>query len=345
MPGVVVTNNTRFFLAPTAKFRIMPVGLRISCTALSTFDNGERPMTPPALNKIRQSLPVVLLIAACVWILPSRADEKLKPEELIAKHLESIGTAEARSRVNGTRIKGSASIAVRLCGEGQVDGEVLMASLDAANLINMSFQEGAYPQEALRYDGKKFGTSQFKPGSRTCLAQFFLENEVLFKEGLVGGVLSESWPLLNVAEKNPKLEYSGLKKIGDRQLHALKYNPRKGSDVKIVLYFDAENFRHVRTDYSRTVYPSEQRRISGGGPGLPPAQNQQASPTRIEAYEEFADFKAESGLNVPHTYKFHLSIQSEVRPAVVDWVFTLKDYSFTSPPDAAEFTFAQDAKR
>jgi len=298
-------------------------------------------MTPPVLSKARLSLPSVVLLAAVVCILPARADDKMKPEDLVAKHLESIGTAEVRARVNGTRIKGSASVAVRLCGEGQVDGDVLMASTDAANLINMNFQEGAYPQEALRYDGKKFGTSQLKPGSRTCLAQFFLENEVLFKEGLVGGTLTESWPLLNVAEKNPKLEYSGLKKIGDHQLHALKYSPRKGSDVKITLYFEPETFRHVRTEYSRTVYPSEQRRIAGGGPGLPPAQNQQASPTRIEAYEEFADFKAESGLTLPHAYKFHLSIQSEVRPAVVDWVFNLKEYSFTSPLEPTDFSFSQ----
>lgn len=302
-------------------------------------------MTPPVLNKARLFLHFVLFVAACICILPARADDKLKPGELVAKHLESIGTAEARARVNGTRIKGSSSVAVKHCGEGQIDGRVMMASTRAANLINMDFDVGTYSQEALRYDGKKFATSQLKPGSRTCLAQFFLENEVLFKEGLVGGVLTESWPLLNVAERNPKLEYSGLKKIGDKQLHALKYNPRKGSDVKITLYFDPQSFRHVRTDYSRTVYPSEQRRIAGGGPGLPAPQNQQASPTRIEAYEEFADFKEESGLNLPHTYKFHLLIQSEVRPAVIDWIFTLNDFSFTSPLDAAEFTFDHTEKK
>ncbi|HEU4435465.1 MAG TPA: hypothetical protein VFR51_18915 [Pyrinomonadaceae bacterium] len=301
-------------------------------------------MTAPVVNKARRFLAGGLFLAAIVFIPPVRADDKLKPEDLVAKHLEAIGLPEARAKVNGTRIKGTASVSVRLCGEGTVDGEVLMASTDSANLINMSFPEGAYSQEALRYDGKKFAASQLTPGSRTCLAQFFLENEVLFKEGLVGGTLSESWPLLNLAEKNPKLEYSGLKKIGDKQVHALKYGPRKGADVKIVLYFDPETFRHVRTDYSRTIYASEQRRIAGGGPGLPPPQSQQASPTRIEAYEEFADFKAESGLTLPHSYKFHLSIQSEVRPAVVDWVFNLTQYSFTSPLDAADFTFTRNVK-
>lgn len=301
-------------------------------------------MMPHVAIKARLLLPFLVLIATGLCTLPARADDKLKPEDLVAKHLESIGTAEARARVNGTRIKGTGSVAVKLCGEGQIEGQILLASTDAANLINMDFGVQAYPQEALRFDGKRFATSQLKPGSRTCLAQFFLENEVLFKEGLVGGVLSESWPLLNVAERNPRLEYSGLKKIGDQQLHALKYNPRKGSDVKIVLYFEPDSFRHVRTDYSRTIHATEQRRISGGGPGLPAPQNQQASPTRIEAYEEFADFKEESGLNVPHTYKFHLLIQSEVRPAIVDWIFNLNEFSFTSPLDPAEFTFGHEKK-
>ncbi|HKR12534.1 MAG TPA: hypothetical protein VJT15_10780 [Pyrinomonadaceae bacterium] len=294
-------------------------------------------MNTPLLNSARLLLPLVVLVAVGICIRPAQADDKLTPVELVAKHLESIGAAEARARVNGTRIKGDATVTVKLCGEGQVDGQVTMASHDAANLINMSFDMAAYPHEAMRYDGKKLTVSQLRPGTRTCLANFFLNHEVMFKEGLVGGVLSESWPLLNVQERNPKLEYGGLKKAGDKEVHVLKYNPRKGSDLKITLYFDAASFRHVRTDYSRTIYATEQRRIAPGGPNLPPATNQQASAARIEAREEFADFKEEAGLNLPHTYKFYLSIQSETRPAIVDWVFSLKEYAFTSPAGAAEF--------
>lgn len=294
-------------------------------------------MKTPVLNSARLLLPLVVLVAVGISIRPAEADDKLTPVELVAKHLESIGTPEARARVNGTRIKGNATVTVKLCGEGQIDGQVVMASHDAANLINMNFDVAAYPHEAMRYDGKKLTVSQLRPGTRTCLANFFLTHEVMFKEGLVGGVLSESWALLNVQERNPKLEYSGLKKVGDKELHVLKYNPRKGSDLKITLYFDPASFRHVRTDYSRTIYATEQRRIAPGGPDLPPASNQQASAARIEAREEFEDFKEEAGLNLPHTYKFHLSIQSETRPALVDWVFNLKEYAFTSPVDAAEF--------
>ena len=289
-------------------------------------------------NSRMRRLLLLLFIGIVAAALQARpADDKMAPADLVAKHLDSIGSAEARARSRGTLIKGSAEVTVKLCGEGQVDGEVMLGSQGPMNAINLKFNTPAYPFEALVFDGKKFSASQFKPGSRTCLAQFFLSNDAPFKEGLVGGTLSESWPLLNLADKNPKLEYAGLKKIGDRQLHALKYTPRKGSDLKITLFFEPDTFRHVRTEYSRTIYASEQRRIAGGGPNLPPEQQQQASAARIDAYEEFADFKPENGLNLPHTYKFHLSIQSEVRPALVDWVFNLTTFAFDAPLNPAEF--------
>lgn len=274
----------------------------------------------------------------------AKADTKLTPAELIAKHLESIGSAEARARVRGTQIKGSASVIVRLCGEGQADGQVLIGSHGKMNLIDMTFDTPGYPHEFLRFDGNNLNVSQFRPGSRTCLGQFFLSHPDVFKEGLVGGTLTEAWPLLNVPEKNPKLEYSGLKKIGDKQLHALKYSPRKGSDLKITLFFEPETFRHVRTDYARVVYASEQRKI-GSAPGQLPSVSARSAPAaRIEAYEVFSDFKEEAGLNLPHTYKFHLSIQSELHPAVIDWTFDLNSFTFNAPLDPSAFTIGQKEK-
>jgi hypothetical protein len=290
---------------------------------------------------------VSLAILACTAFctVHAKPDTKITPAEVIAKHLESIGSAEARARVRGTQIKGSASVTVRLCGEGQVDGQVLIGSSGKMNLIDMNFDTPAYPYEQLRFDGKNLHVSQFRPGVRTCLGQFFLSHEDVFKEGVVGGTLTEAWPLLNVEERNPKLEYSGLKKVGDKQLHAIKYTPRKGSDVKIILFFDPETFRHVRTEYNRVVYSSEQRKI-GSAPGqLPSASMQSAPAARVEAYEVFSDFKEEAGLNLPHTYKFHLQIQSELHPAVIDWNFELSSFTFNAPLDPSAFTIGNEQKK
>ena len=286
-------------------------------------------------------------ILACTIFCTVQAnpDTKLTPAEVIAKHLESIGSEEARARVRGTQIKGSAAVTVRLCGEGQVNGQVLIGSNGKMNLIDMNFDTAGYPYELLRFDGKNLHVSQFKAGSRTCLGQFFVAHDDVFKEGLVGGALTEAWPLLNVEEKNPKLEYGGLKKVGDKQLHSLKYTPRKGSDLKIVLFFEPETFRHVRTEYQRVIYSAEQRKI-GGAPGqLPSVSSQSAPAARIEAYEVFSDFKDEAGLNLPHTYKFHLAIQSELKPAIVDWTFNLSDFTFNAPLDPSAFTIGPEHKK
>lgn len=289
-----------------------------------------------------KNLSIAILACIVIFAVQASADTKLKPAELIAKHLESLGSEEARARVAGRQIKGSASITVRLCGEGQVDGQVLIGSHGKMNLIDMKFDTPGYPYEFLRFDGKDLNVSQFRPGSRTCLGQFFVAHPDVFKEGLVGGALSESWSLLNVPEKNPKLEYSGLKKVGDKQLHVLRYTPRKGSDLKITLFFEQETFRHVRTEYARVIYSTEQRRI-GSAPGQLPSVSAQSAPAaRIEAYEDFSDFKEEAGLNLPHTYKFHLTIQSELHPAVIDWTFNLKDFAFNAPLDPAAFTLGND---
>ena len=295
-------------------------------------------------KRISKALLSCVLLGITLSALRAAPEDKLTPADLVARHLESIGSAEARARVRGTRIKGSAMVTVKLCGEGQVDGQVLISSAGKMNMIDMEFNTAGYPYEHLRFDGKNFGASQFRAGSRTCLAQFFVSHDNVFKEGLVGGVLSESWPLLNLEERNPKLEYGGLKKIGGKELHVLKYNPRKGSDLKIVLLFEPDTFRHVRTEYSRVIYATEQRRIAGGGGSLPPAQSQQASAARIDAYEEFLDFKEEAGLNLPHTYKFHLSVQSEVRPALVDWTFNLNQFEFNASLDPAAFTIGHEQK-
>jgi hypothetical protein len=245
----------------------------------------------------------------------------------VAKHLDSIGPPEARAQAGGMQIKGTSLLSVRQGGRGQIEGQTLMASQGIKNMIDMTFASSEYPQELLKFDGKEFTASQFRPGMRTSLAQFFMTNDVLFKEGLFGGVLSASWPLLNLSDKNPKLEYAGLKKVGGKQLHALKYTPRKGSDLKITLFFDAETFQHIRTEYERTIYPTDQQRIPATGQVSAPS-TQRSSNARINAFEEFSEFRSESGLNLPHIYKFELSIQSEVRPALIDWTFNLTDFNF-----------------
>src|SRR4051812_43457554 len=69
----------------------------------------------------------------------TRADDKPKAADIVAKHLESIGPAEARSTLHAAQVKGTCSIVVTQGGSGQVDGQVVMVSQGSQNMIRMTF--------------------------------------------------------------------------------------------------------------------------------------------------------------------------------------------------------------
>jgi hypothetical protein len=275
-----------------------------------------------------------LLLAASMGVVHSSSDNKLTTADVIAKHLDSIGPADVRARNQGAQIKGTFVLSAKQGGAGETQGHVSMASQGHQNTISLIFDEG---NMAFGFDGSKTTVTQFRPGRHTPLEQFFAEYDYLISEGLFGGTLSQSWALLSSQEKNAKLEYGGLKKIDGAQLHVVRYTLRKNSDVKVTLFFDAETFRHVRTEYDRTIYSTDQQRIPGGPGRLPSATNERQTAQRLTARETFSDFKTEGGLNLPHDYRFELSVQSQTRPMLVDWAFNLTEFKFNVPLDAKQF--------
>jgi hypothetical protein len=119
-----------------------------------------------------------------------------------------------------------------------------------------------------------------------------------------------------------------MKKIDGRQLHVVRYDAKNDSGLKTKLYFEAETFRHVRTEY-------EQRQVQQmvNQPGV--TQQQGDSITKL--IEEFSDFKIETGLTLPHTYKLQLSIEALNRRVLQDWAFTLSQFVFNKSLDPKQF--------
>ncbi|HEX5703640.1 MAG TPA: hypothetical protein VFX97_10615 [Pyrinomonadaceae bacterium] len=270
----------------------------------------------------------LFIVAARVTTVPVTAEQKMKPEELVAKHLDSIGTAEARAAARNRIINGVSAMTLKQGGTGNLVGSALMASEGDKNLLMMAFERADYPLERIGYNGRKLSVKEVRPGVRTPLGEFFRTHDEMFREGLVGGTLSQSWPLLNVAERKPKLEYGGTKKIDGRLAHELKYTPNKGASLKMKLYFDAENFRHIRTEYERVIAATM---------GARPIDSSSRLDTRYKVIEEFLDFKEENGLTLPHTYKFELQISSGNAPLLLDWVISLQKFSFNQSMSGKEF--------
>jgi len=271
---------------------------------------------------------LTLLALTNVSGLVKPAADKIKVEELVAKHIEAIGTAEARSSNRSRIVAGNSLMNLKTGGRGNSSGPALLASQKDRVLLKAEFDSASYPFEKLGFDGKKFHAKQYAPGIRSPLAEFFLSHDTLFSEGLIGGTLSSAWPLLNLEDRSPKLQYAGTEKIDGRQAHKLKYAPRQGSELKITIFIDAETFHHVRTEYERVI---------AAAMGEKPGESASLREVRYKLIEDFSDFRTEGGLTLPHTYRIQHGVSQQTNPIALDWTFTLTRFTFDYPIQEREF--------
>jgi hypothetical protein len=281
----------------------------------------------------RLLLPGALILLTCASVNPALPfSDDLTTETLIAKHLEAIGSAEARATVKSRVTTGTVVSTIRLGGAGQLIGRGVLASSGNKSLIGMTFNDLKYTNENMAFDGKTVTVGQFTPGTRTPLGNLLLSFDMVFKQGLIGGTLSSAWPLLDLRVTNPKLKYAGVKKINNQEVRVLNYYPRDSSFLGITLFFDTETFQHVRTEYEKVINAGmvTQNEV---------AASQQE--TRYKMIEEFSDFKKEGGLSLPHSYKLQLSISNQRGSLLQDWAFTLTQFAFNEVLDDKQFNLAK----
>jgi hypothetical protein len=273
---------------------------------------------------------ILFLVTACAQSALA-TPEKLKPSDLVAKHLESIGTVKARDAVKTRIIAGTSQVIFRTEPSGQAVGRAVLASEGLKHLLGMSFPSPVYPREQLGFNGNSFMAAYVTPGVRSILGNFLMTNDVIFKQGLMAGTLSSAWPLMDVASRNAQLEYVGARKIDDRTLHELRYIPRGGSDLRITLFFDQENFRHVRTEYERII-PAQMDSRSYG--------NVQTRESRYKMIEDFSLFKQEGELTVPHIYSIKLSVDTQGGTFLAEWTLKLNQFAFNEKIDPNSFSIS-----
>ena len=255
----------------------------------------------------------------------------MKAEEIVARHLESIGPAKARS--SARIISGTAQVILRTPPPGQAIGKAVLASDGLKYLVGMSFPSPVYPREELGFNGNSFVAAFVTPGVRSVLGNFLMTHDLIFKQGLMGGALSTSWPLLDLAGRGAQLEYVGDRKVYDQTLHELRYLPRGGSDLKIKLLFEPETFRHVQTEYERVIPAPTGTREYG---------NVQERETRYHMIEEFSLFKKEGDLTLAHIIKIKLSVDSQNGTFLAEWVIKLTQFEFNQKIDPKSFSITND---
>ena len=261
--------------------------------------------------------------------------QKLKTEEIIAKHLQAIGGAETLQSVTTRLVTGTAVATFKEPGTGQVGGRVVLASEGPKNMVAMVFDNATnYPHEKVGFDGKDVSTSYASPGARSTLGDFLWTYKAVVKQGVFGGSLSQAWPLLDITKTKVKVESGGTKKIDDRQMYQLKFYP-SGTDVRVTILLDAETFQHVRTEYYRSVVAQM---------GRTPENSANESESRYKVVEDFSDFKKEGGLTLPHSYKISIEITSRQGDFRADWTMALSEFQFNQRIDPTSFDVDEKKK-
>lgn len=259
-----------------------------------------------ALNMLVMCLSIPGLVAE---------DGELKAEDIVASNFASIGTPEARAAVQSRIVGGTVQMSYRLGGTGQLSGKINIISEGHKFRFGMNLGALDYPGDQFAFDGDKVTVGQIRSRVRSAFSDFLYNNEIVVKEGLLGGTLSTAWPLFDLKGRQGKVEYTGLKTIDEKPLHEVQYKPKKGGgEMQVYFYFDPENFRHVYT------------RIRLMRPDNAPGRIGDISDSMGTIYilvEKFDDFGVVDGLTLPQKYTLEFEIQTGKGTTVIDWDTTI----------------------
>lgn len=258
-----------------------------------------------------------LLVMMCLSA-SSVLSQKMKPEEIVAKHLDSIGNAEKRNSIKTNIAVGEITVQSVSPKNLPSQGRIVLASSAEKNFFGLNLNSVDYPSEKFSFDGKDAKVGFVRTGQRSLLGNFILSNKLLLESGLLGGTLSTSWTFMNLSKTNAKLSFDGTKKINGKKVYAIGYST-KGSDIDITFYFDVDTFQHIRSEY---------KRISSAGIGRTPEQSSGFSETRIKLTEDFADFKEVKGITLPHSYSLTYSTIGQNGTNEIKWSSNLSEFAF-----------------
>jgi hypothetical protein len=247
-------------------------------------------------------------------------DKKPTAEEIVAKHLESIGSAEKLAAVKSRTIYGIVAAkrafgtvpeVLPAPGTRKDPSNFLFASTENTMGMLMKFYNPNYTGEHIAFDGKDATISITQNGKRSEFADFIAKYDGAMREGFLGGTLSASWPLLHANEGRYRLKYDQMD-AGGKKYHQITCTPKDTKhthDMIVRLIFEFDTYRHVMTEYG-------QRTSSYG---------------RLIFLERFGNFKEVDGLMLPHGYSIQDGIGTDITAA--RWNVEVKQISHNEPVD------------
>jgi hypothetical protein len=244
----------------------------------------------------------------------------MKAEEVVARHLDSIGTAEIRATAKTRIVQGTAQFKMRVGGGGELAGTSALVSEGRKSVLMIKLANSDYRGEQFVTDGGKVSVAATTSNHKwSDFGQFVRTQDQIVLEGLLGGALTTAWAMLDLPENKAKLSFDGEKKADGRPAYQLTYHSRKRDDLTIHLFFDPQTYQHLMTTYTITLASglggfapslSDQAGLTtpaADNPGADVTQSSKQKETRYTIEERFSDFKTAEGLTLPTKYSMHFT--------------------------------------
>lgn len=233
---------------------------------------------------------MLLLVVLPVLSMTTQDDNKLTGEEIISKHLEAVGGRDRLARFK-TRVAVGTVIK-----ENEPEGRLAVMS-EAPNRISVFYGLRDFDLRMV-YDGSR-AFLRPTPGRQ------YANITDKYQKILASGLMFNSMSLYNLIATQPgevKFTAKGMKKAGGRQAYVVEVKPPKGSAMK--LYFDAENFMWLRSEYGSASVSKELGAFTND------VLNQGGSEITVDFYIETSDFRDVDGVKLP--FKFVQVVTSPI---------------------------------
>lgn len=286
-------------------------------------------MWKTAVIKETQSAQRLAVICLLLASYSGIADAGAKPEDIVAHHLESIGTAEARAAVKSRGIQGTLKFRIVTGGAGESGGSWQRLSEERKSRFVMKFGDTKWWGEQFVFDGDKASCAAATLShQRSPLGGFVASQDSLIKEGLLNGELGTAWALENL-DHHVRLDYMGRKKINGRELDGIEYISKNNGVMTVKLYFEPETHHHVMTVYSIA---------RGASITSNDVSNARQQEIHYILEERFGDFQTDNGITLPRQYdlRFTQQLQSGTT-TVYDWTMTADKVLENPNIDASNF--------
>ena len=275
----------------------------------------------------------------------------MKAEDVIARHLDSIGTAEVRATAKTRIVQGTAQFKMRVGGGGELAGTSALVSEGRKSVLMIKLANSDYRGEQFVTDGGKVSVAATTSNHKwSDFGQFVRTQDQIVLEGLLGGALTTAWAMLDLQENKAKLSFDGEKKADGRPAYQLTYHSRKRDDLTIHLFFDPQTYQHLMTTYTITLASglggfapslSDQAGLTtpaADNPGADVTQSSKQKETRYTIEERFSDFKTAEGLTLPTKYSMHFTEElQDGTTKVYEYDLTADEISNNRPLDPRNF--------